>query len=245
MEAEITQDLINFPDLIQDMLEIPDSSRQEFKELELGKDAELEEKLNNLFNEFGSDKAESGYSQTYASLFLSLAASPTRLKRAEVHIAEIGIGTIDPTVPSAMNPERFRPGGSLRAFGALSGNMTVLGGDIDRNVLFNEGNIRTSFVNSFDKMSIEQFFGLSDQRDLIIDDGLHFIGTQVRSLTVGIQFLTPGGFIVIEDIPERSLNLFKLFSAVLSMKGYANRFVRSTKPKYLWVIQKPDHASNL
>jgi hypothetical protein len=140
------------------------------------------------FPKYGSDKSYHNYHRVYSWIFSQINIS---------NLIEIGLGTNNVDVVSNMGPGG-KPGASLRAFRELSPTSTIYGADIDNNILFQEENITTFFVDQLDR---ETFQNLPDIKyDLIIDDGLHQIGANFNTLLWGLEHLNDGGFIVIEDI---------------------------------------------
>ena len=69
---------------------------------------------------------------------------------------ECGIGTNNPNIPSSMGI-KGKPGASLRMWRDFFPNATVIGVDIDKNILFSETRIQTFQCDQTDKLSISQF----------------------------------------------------------------------------------------
>ncbi len=133
--------------------------------------------LHGLFQKYGSDKGaqiegpilHDGKPHSYASLYETLFAS----KRLNVRtILEVGIGTDGTTNTMGKN---YEPGASLRAWRDYFPSAQIYGGDIDRDVLFQDHRITTGYLDQTDGPSIDAFVaevGLPEL-DIIVDDGLH------------------------------------------------------------------------
>jgi len=171
---------------------------------------EMAERLGNLLDRYGSDKSSThDYHYLYAAVFDDLGIS-------DLDILEIGIGSRDPRVVSTMG-RGASPGASLRAFRDLSQSSRVFGADIDTNALFTEDRIRTARVDQTDRESYETMVAElgCDHFDLIVDDGLHSLEANLNTLSFASDRLKPGGWVVVEDIPNRSLQPWALIAAVI------------------------------
>ena len=110
---------------------------------------------------------------------------------------EIGLGTNNPTLVSSMGADG-KPGASLRSFKQLIPSCQIYGADIDRDILFEESQIKTFFVDQLDYNTFNNLPNI--KYDLIIDDGLHQIGANFNTLLWSMKHLNKDGFIAIEDI---------------------------------------------
>ncbi len=166
------------------------------------------EKLKLLFNKYGSDKSiHHEYHYIYGSLF----------KNAETvtSILEIGLGTNNISIPSSMGKDG-KPGASLRAFRDYFINANVYGADIDKQILFQEDRIRTFYVDQTDTSTFEELGkSIEDSFDLIIDDGLHSPNANLAVLIFGLKKLKPNGWLVIEDIRDKSVPVWLIIAALL------------------------------
>jgi SAM-dependent methyltransferase len=167
---------------------------------------ELAKKLSNLFSSYGSDK-----SGTHNYFLLYSEILKNRLTQ-HLDILEIGIGSNNLDVPSNMG-RQGTPGASLRSFRDLNENIQVTGADIDERILFSEDRITTYQLDQLSDTSWTQFKTQISGRkfDLIIDDGLHSPIANLATIKNMINFLKPGGLMVIEDIHERSLPVWETF----------------------------------
>lgn len=164
-------------------------------------------RLKELFDRYGSDKGEYGYHLIYGPA-LSRGDSTSSLM-------EIGLGSNNEDVVSNMG-RHGKPGASLRAFRDFLPNAHVYGADVDRRILFREERIRTFFV---DQTKLESFDDLvtnsTDNFDLIIDDGLHAPNANIAVLIFAFGRLKLGGWVVIEDIHEAALPLWRVVAALV------------------------------
>ena len=174
------------------------------------------EELKYLFNEFGSDKASiHKYYLIYQQILDDLIVHAGQ--RGLVKIFEIGLGTNNLDVPSNMGIGG-KPGASLRAFSKYLPDSIIHGADIDRRILFNEGNIETFWVDQLSYESLEKVFNKSNEYDLIIDDGLHNSEANLKTLFSTAKAVRVGGYIVVEDIANESasINYWNIIKKILS-----------------------------
>lgn len=181
---------------------------------------ESERRLRDAFDENGSDKGTGHhYSYLYAILLSRLKSS------REIRILEIGLGTNHVDVPSNMGPSG-KPGASIRAFVQFDERVSCVGLDVDPRVLFEESRIRTAVV---DQMNLESWHSLpepliSHAFDLVIDDGLHSPTANLNTVISTLKLLDSNGVIVVEDIPERALNVWRILHK-LGIQGYEIKIV--------------------
>jgi hypothetical protein len=115
------------------------------------------------------------------------------------------MGTRNPGISSTMyfyeQDDNFvnTPGGSLRFFRDYCTRAHVYGADIDRDILFTEDRIETFHVDQLDSDSLHTLFG-DRMFDIIIDDGLHHISSNMNTLLEAIDHINVNGYIFIEDI---------------------------------------------
>lgn len=191
--------------------------------------------LAECFDRYGSDKGKHGYHRVYAGLLTDIAAT-----RAEPRILEIGIGTNNPSLVSTMGVHGS-PGASLRAFRYWCPGALVFGADVDQEILFAEAGIQTAFV---DQLSPQTFLEMGTKLgcgefDLVIDDGLHNPEANLNTLLWAITTVRPGGFIVIEDIPDRAATVWRLVSTILTQAGFASDLFSGCTSR-LFVVKVPD-----
>lgn len=171
-------------------------------------DAEAAARLDQLFRHYGSDKStDHDYHLVYAHILDTLPRG--------AGVLEVGLGTNNESIVSTMG-HHARPGASLRAFRDYLPGSAVHGADIDRDILFEEERIRTSWVDQTSAASIRALEGeMPEQPHLIIDDGLHSPNANLQVLMLALRVLPPGGWLVIEDITPAAEDLWRVVSALL------------------------------
>lgn len=169
---------------------------------------ELANKLKVNFDKYGSDKSRlHNYHYIYARI---LSSSDENLK-----IFEIGLGTNKTDVVSNMGPGG-QPGASLKAFRDTFPNALLYGADIDSRILFNETHIKTFHLDQTEPSSFDAILEkVTPDIFLLIDDGLHASNSNILTFAYGLQMVRNFGWIVIEDIPRRQLDLWQLVSKLL------------------------------
>lgn len=150
---------------------------------------------------YGSDKsAGHTYTVIYSALFEG--------RREQIaRVFEVGLGTIDLSIPSNMGP-LGKPGASLRAWREYFPRADVFGADIDTNVLFAEPRIATFYCDQTNRASIDKMWSdaaLAQGFDVIIDDGLHEFEANRLFLEASLPRLNRRGFFVVEDVSQRDL----------------------------------------
>jgi hypothetical protein len=164
------------------------------------------EHLTTIMNRNGSDKGSGhhNYTEFYAELL-----APFREKK--INVLEIGIGTVNPNIPSSMcgTPGGYFPGASLRGWKEYFPNAEIYGCDIDRNILIFEDRITTFYLDQTDSKSVQEAICDVDRMyDIIIDDGLHHFPTNWAVLKQIYRKLNYGGIYIIEDIVDFDPKLF-------------------------------------
>lgn len=173
-----------------------------------------------IMKECGSDKGLGWHN--YTTLYSPLLA---HLKnKADVSIFEVGIGTNNPALESSMGVDGV-PGASLYGWSQWLPDASVVGADIDRDILFNTDKITTYFVDQRNSQTIKAMWekpALSNASfDVIIDDGLHSFEANDLFLSQSHNKLKESGIFIVEDILPEEMHLF-----------------RSAVPKYLqWFKQ--------
>lgn len=171
---------------------------------------DVSDSLGAALRQCGSDKSTvHDYHKLYAKLL-------GERRGDSLTIVEVGIGSIDPAILSNMGPNGV-PGGSLRGFEAVFPQAAIIGADIDETILFQTERIACVWCDQTSEDGFTKIDGLLAGRriDLLIDDGLHALDANLRTLRYGLSRLATGGVIVIEDIPERMAWLWKAVGAIL------------------------------
>lgn len=186
--------------------------------------------LGEMFDRYGSDKNTHGYAPCYAELLKMLGVEK------ELDVLEIGLGTNNPSFISTMGGHG-KPGASVKAFKEYLKNANIYGADLDKSILFEEERIKTAFVDqtkldTFDQMcnALGKF-----QFDMIVDDGLHSSEANINTLIFAMKSLKNNGWVVIEDIPERTLDVWHCVNLILGKN--AGTIVKA-KRAHLFVWQK-------
>lgn len=152
-----------------------------------------------LFNRYGTDKDRNGYTAMYEPLLKPLRHKPIRL-------LEIGIGTMNPDAISTMFGyalEGYRPGGSLRAWREYFRRGSIVGIDCEPDSQFKESRITTHLADSRQKEQVDSVLR-SQHFHVIIDDASHSDESQLQTLKNCWNYLQPGGYYFIENIPSWS-----------------------------------------
>ena len=179
-------------------------------------------RLQDLFNRHGSDKStpRHNYHLVYAEILNRLGQD------RPLRTLEIGLGTNNSNLASNMNylGTRHRVGASLRSFRDFLPRSAVFGADVDERILFAEERIRTAAVDQMSRASFSKLFTAFGALpfDLIIDDGLHAVGSSMNTLLFALSAANVhsprGAYIVVEDIHSRQLPVFELISWILGQR---------------------------
>ncbi len=170
-----------------------------------------------LCDRYGSDKGSNtnenhcypwpahSYTDVYTWLFKS--------KRDSIQaVFECGLGTTNKNISANMG-EKGAPGASLRVWRDYFQNAEIFGADIDRNTLFTDTRIKTTWMDQTDPISINnalRSFG-EIYFDLIIDDGLHTFEAGVSLFESAIGRLNLNGTYIIEDVYKTDVLRFKKY----------------------------------
>lgn len=195
---------------------------------------DLTQQLTDLLTVHKSDKHLLGYASVYQTIFAQIL---NRAPSEPPKVVEIGIGSNNPTVASNMGVFGT-PGASLRAFRDFLPSAEIVGGDVDRTILFSEPGITTHFVDQLDTSSLRLFFTEAGSFDLFIEDGLHELDANLNALYVALEFVKVGAWIVIEDINP---DLKQIWLAVAKLLENDHRcWVVRANVSILFVAQRRD-----
>jgi hypothetical protein len=124
-------------------------------------------------------------------------------------VFECGLGTNTPNLASSMGVNG-KPGASLRVWRDYFPAAQIYGGDIDRDILFEEDRIKTFYIDQTNPRSIREFWRLAGvgDFDLMVDDGLHTFAAGICLFENSIQKLSKNGFYMIEDIQPSDISLY-------------------------------------
>jgi hypothetical protein len=159
-------------------------------------------KLCRIMTRYGSDKGAGRHN--YTTLYDHLFAN---LRTKQLKLFELGIGTNNPALASNMGVAG-KPGASLRGWADYFRSGQIFGADIDRDVLFNEGRIKTFHCDQLSRSSIEEMWAsplLRDEFEIVIEDGLHTLEANVSFLENSLRKVRKGGYYIVEDVKQDDL----------------------------------------
>jgi hypothetical protein len=182
-----------------------------------------------IMNRCGSDKGSGhhNYTKLYHAMFESKRNLP-------LNILEIGIGSINPAVPSNMEPNhrgmRYLPGASIRGWREYFPQANIYCCDVDTATfqyvesmskvtafymdMTNQDSINNCLFSQNSPISNIQF-------DIIIDDGLHFFPVNATLMKSLVHKLKPAdSFYVIEDIIDTQYQHEHINFQCLAGKAY-------------------------
>lgn len=191
-------------------------------------------RLKQVLDENRSDKAgQHNYHILYSHIFNELGRS------SELDVMEIGLGTNNPSLLSTMG-SWARPGASLYAWEQYLPNANVYGADIDKDILFNAGRIKTAYVDQMKSSALSdmQIALGNKQYDLFIDDGLHAFAANFNSLVFALDHMKPNGWIVIEDIGKRVISNWYSVQYILSQNPKYKVYIVDSRLAYMFVVHK-------
>jgi hypothetical protein len=149
-------------------------------------------------------QSQHNYTTFYYSIFKNL-------KNETLRIFELGLGTNNTNLPSNMGRDG-RPGASLYGWSEFFTNSFIYGADIDKDILFNTEKIKTYYCDQTKPDIIKQMWNdnndLSDNFDIIVEDGLHTFNANVCFFENSIHKLNKNGYYIIEDITNNDIALF-------------------------------------
>ena len=185
--------------------------------------------IKNYFMKYDSDKSRiHNYHLIYGSLFK---------KRSNIKkVLEIGLGTDNEKLISNMG-KLGKPGASVKAFRDFFPNAKIFGADIDKAILFKDKRINTYYVDQTDLKSLKKLYKkIGSNFDLIIDDGLHASYANINVIISSLNFLKKNGYLIIEDIPFKTLSIWEVVIDILNKK-YESQLVKAKK-SFIFVIKK-------
>lgn len=180
---------------------------ESFNDFFSGKLYEKHTDLCKIMNEHGSDKGSGWHNYTtfYDYIFKDM-------KDDVKYIFELGLGSINPSIPSNMASLNGVPCASVRGWRDYFSNAIVYGADIDTDILHQEDRIITFECDQGDSEIIKNMWDKIDVKfDIIIDDGVHHPTMNKIFFDNSIDKLRDGGLYIIEDIHKKYFNDFNLF----------------------------------
>ena len=136
------------------------------------------------------------------------------------------------------------PGASLRVWRDYFFNAQIYGGDIDKEVLFEEDRIKTFYVDQLDSNSIKSMWETIkvEYFDIIIDDGLHEPEANYNFFINSFHKLKKNGVFVIEDVSKKYLfylqNKLKDYDIDIVVGFIQSQELYSNKTSNLIIIRK-------
>lgn len=125
------------------------------------------------------------------------------VKKKKIRLFELGIGTTNLSIPANMG-QKGNPGASIRGWKQFFENGQIFGADIDETILFNEDRIKTYKCDQLNPISINEMWDsnqeLSNEFDIIIDDGLHTFEGNCTFFENSFHKLKKNGIYVVEDV---------------------------------------------
>jgi hypothetical protein len=190
------------------------------------------------FLNFDIDKRYKAYPHTYASYYHSI----FNLSRENIkYVFECGLGTNNPNLKSNMT-ESGIPGASLRVWKDYFFNAQIYGGDIDKDILFEEERIKTFYVDQLNTNSIKSMWDTINVEyfDIIIDDGLHEPEANYNFFINSFHKLKKNGVYVIEDVRYQCLDYLqkKLINYDIDIVVGFTKHKKSFESNNLIVIKK-------
>lgn len=171
-------------------------------------DYENQTDLCSIMSKYGSDKGGIGEWHNYTTLYSRLFC---RVKNKAVNIFELGLGTNDITIPANMGVDG-KPGASLYGWEEYFPRGRIFGADIDKKILFNTDRIKTYYCDQLNKTLISEMWSNSSLNnmyfDIIIEDGLHSFESNLTFLENSLCKLKKGGFFIIEDLSQQTVDSF-------------------------------------
>jgi len=214
----------------------------EYEELPQNKQSiHFANQLGDLFDKYGTDKRSNQYHYIYGYIFSVLVPNP--------RILEIGLGSNDPAIYCNMGIN-YSPGKSLKSFKEFSPQSIVDGADIDKTISV-DGH-RIFYV---DQTKPETFSNIIEngelEYDLIIDDGMHSPDSQLYTLEFALKHISNNGYILIEDIHEQNLVIWKIVRYLLSESKYYCNLIKTFpvsmkgRPAYVFICTTNENGKQL
>jgi hypothetical protein len=220
-----------FPNQLQDLFEFSNLNKIKIVNINSFKNDSNQLKL--LKSIFDKNKTDKSNGHNYHIIYNYVINIIGRNKN--INLLEIGLGTNNPSLISSMGVDGI-PGASLISFKEYLPNSRIFGADIDKDILFTEDRINTSYVDQLDKSSflkMNKNFG-NIKYDIIIDDGLHSLSANLNTLLFGLENININGWIIIEDICKSQINNWNIIDSILNTNDQYDTFMVDTN-MWSWV----------
>jgi len=190
-----------------------------------------------IMNRNGSDKGSGhhNYTKVYHRLFESKRNLP-------INILEIGIGSINPHIPSNMECGRnYVPGSSIRGWREYFPHANIYCCDIDTETIRyvqDIPNVHPFYLDMTNQACIDEILNPESntsplrniQFDIIVDDGLHYFPVNANVMKSFITKLKPrDSLYIIEDIIHTQYHYQHIDFGSLNGKSY--QYVRLENPQ--------------
>jgi len=122
------------------------------------------------------------------------------------NVLELGIGSNNASAVGFMG-KSYSPGASLRVWRDYFPNASIVGVDIDPELLFSETRISTFLANQKDRgslLSLRSELGPTNF-DFIVDGGLHDAQAILLFFEAMFELLSPRGYYAVEDIHVKDM----------------------------------------
>ncbi len=162
----------------------------------------LATELCRIMGECGSDKGHTDINNCWHNYTLLYYKLFNNIRNNNIRIFELGLGTNDISIKSNMGVYGV-PGASLYGWSKFFPNAKVFGADIDKNILFENEQIKTYYCDQTNPYEIKSMWDNKDlwePFDIIVEDGLHEFEANVYFFENSIFKLKKGGYFIIEDI---------------------------------------------
>lgn len=188
-----------------------------------------------IMNRYGSDKGggHHNFTKLYHHLFQHKRNEP-------INILEIGIGSVNPSIPSYMVYGRnYIPGSSIRGWREYFPQATIYCCDIDTETFHHLNglpNVHPFYIDMTSQSCIDNLLNSESspirniQFDIIVDDGLHYFPVNAKLMKALLPRLKPhDSFYIIEDIIHSEYNYRDIDFA--SLAGRAYQYLRLENPQ--------------
>jgi hypothetical protein len=203
--------------------------------------------LSILCDIYGSDKGSTygggTYYEWFAHTYTPIYEMLFQCLRDDVKLVfECGIGTNNEAHASSMG-KGGKPGASLRVWRDYFPNATIIGADVDTDILFEESRIFTGYIDQLSEATIDDFFSSVQVKfkmkfDIMIDDGLHTFEAGKSLFSNSFEHLKASGYYVIEDVELNDVEMYKAFFEKIPNKNQID-------VKYLLMPFNYNMANNL
>ena len=141
---------------------------------------------------------------------------------------EIGIGRVNPNIPSNMSGGElgkiYKPGASITGWSEYFPNSEVYCCDIDLEILnFDNERIHSFFfdqTNDYIMKSVTNDFLKDIKFDIIIDDGLHVFQVNCNVMKYLLPKLNAGRYYIVEDIINDQYNYKNVDLNLIGSRNY-------------------------